>query len=167
MRVIQKTLNHCIVKSDPSQESKKKSGVLLRETKMLSQMLKPNANFQGKNNIYRVQSSWMKDFFQGNRLMLSKRWHMSYPENQKHLSFSLTLHRCKLQEDHQSLEERTLFYQVGNNKYHQRNNKAIIFNSLLTLNDRNSDRGFYFRMTYGFILESIFSKTQCFYLINL
>lgn len=82
MRVIQKTLNHCIVKSDPSQESKKKSGVLLRETKMLS-----GCNFQGKNNIYRVQSSWMKDFFQGNRLMLSKRWHVLFRKPETFIIF--------------------------------------------------------------------------------
>lgn len=40
-------LNPCIVKSNPSQESKKKSGVLLRETKMLT-----GCNFQGKKIIY-------------------------------------------------------------------------------------------------------------------
>lgn len=44
----------------------------------------------------------------------------------------------------------------------QKNNKAIISNILLTLTDRNSDSGFYFGMTYRFILESIFSETQCF-----
>lgn len=44
----------------------------------------------------------------------------------------------------------------------QKKPKAIIFNSLLILTDRNSVRGFYFGMTYRFVLESIFSETQCF-----
>lgn len=82
-------------------------------------------NLQGENHIYRVLSSWMKDFFQRNELiMLSKMEHISYSKNQKHLSFSLTLHRCKLQEDHQSLEESSLFYQVGNNKCHHKNQQG-------------------------------------------